>query len=198
MNGFVKGSSQSSLNNKIKQVQNAYRLPAQSSGLYHDNGSATPHLLTADGTFRGIETSFQWTNSNNAEYATGRSFAATMTVRKVLQGVDDIVQFSETVTVRGTGGPRRHTGVLQQGNPRRQIIAQKTPIFITQAGNAIGRFSAPAPPAPLYPSDEDYEQRTNSATSPNRDSGIFQDYGVNWSYSFTLLGGDPKPQPNQR
>lgn len=196
--GTVTGSSQSSIRSKIQALENAYSIPVSSAGLYHDNGSASPHVITTAGALGPIEVvDLSWTGAAG-EYATQRSFSISLQVRKLATGGDNLESFTENIVIQGTGGPKKAVGITLRGAPRRQTIAEKTPILITQNGSAIGKLSYPAPPPPLFPSDEHQDRRVIGRSSPSKDSGMFLGYGVNWSYTFEKLSGNVNATPSQQ
>jgi len=113
-----------------------------------------------------------------------------------------LLEWNETLTVQGTGGPRWIYLEPLYGPLVRQQVAQCTPVKIIQAGSAVGYFGRPLKPPPLFPQYEHEEVRNLSNTTPVR-----QGFGANaadiqfattWQYNFEApapLGFEPTARP---
>ena len=131
------------------------------------------------------------------EYATQRTFTIELEADFLATNADNTVSFQDTVSMQGTGGPRKIVIATISGAVVEQTIAQRTPVRATQSGQAVGFNGYPQPAPPVSPANEVVERREITRTNPERRSRSFVNYTTAWSYSFIstvpLIGN-----PNQR
>lgn len=105
--------------------------------------------------------------------------------------------YRETVSVRGTGGPRVAIDVTDRGLPKRFILADRTPVFAQQSGSLEVLSESPyypAPNPPLWPALVDPEQTEVTRDLAPSDDGSYRS-SVSWTYQFQSPGpltGVPK------
>lgn len=100
-----------------------------------------------------------------------------------------ILSWSETVSIRGNGGARTVIRETRNGVPIKQIVSQRTPIFASQRGVAVGLYRYPTPPQPIWP-----QHRTNPDDEVERSSadtvggtGVQQqrrEFRIAWNYQY--------------
>lgn len=178
-------SSQSAIRTAIQAFEAAYQQGRGSAGLYHDDGSASPHYLDGPSSLGGIQVSYTYDRSDGAEYATGRTATVTLTAEYPNNSADaNIVAWQETLTLIGTGGPRRVVVEVLTGKPRRQTVNRSTACYAQQSGSAIGYRSYLSPPAPMFPDSEIEDRRQIEWGSAQRQRDEFLNWPVSWNYSF--------------
>jgi hypothetical protein len=132
--------------------------------------------------------------AEKGEFANARHYE--ITVEAIYPNlVDGLLQFQETITLNGTGGPRYAYIEVLQGPPVRQTVCENTLIRATQSGHAIGLFSYPTVPQPLWPFYEDEPARQISKSGGQLQGTFYSGYGVQWGYQFTSdvpLFGNPR------
>jgi hypothetical protein len=62
-----------------------------------------------------------------------------------------LVSWNETITTRGNGGSRFVIREPRNVAPIKQIVSQRTPIFASQRGTAVGLYQYPTAPGPIWP-----------------------------------------------
>ena len=187
-------ASQSQIKSDIQELESAYAFDGRDAGLYHDDGTVSPHFLQSSRTLGGVRVaSFEWLkDQQTGEYATGRSFK--IMLEADVPGNVTYQIFTESISVVGTGGPRFVLLETLGGPPQRQKVANRTSVRATQSGRAIGFRQYPPYPRPLWPAVEQVDRRRQDKGSPRNLHGAYIDWPISWSYSFlshTPLGGIP-------
>jgi hypothetical protein len=199
VSGELIAEGQAAIKTAIAGIEAAYLSGRtnQDAGLYHDNGTVSAHFLKASTSMGGVRiTKFDYPNGEGAEYATYRTYEIELEAEYESRGggYDGLVSWSESLSITGTGGPRRVVLTTALGPPVTQVVAQRTPIRARQTGSAVGFRAYPTPPPPLWPNVELVEEREISRTTPTKQNGAIVNYGISWSYSFisaTPLTGTP-------
>lgn len=148
-------SGQSNIKDQLDEFEAAYEDDWQDVGLYHDDGTASSHVLKNSRSINGVRVSAIKYPSREAEYASGRSFAITFQADYYRTRVDKkrpedtIYAFNETVQMVGSTGPRWALQENYAGPPVPVIQNQWTVQKIIQQGKVIGLEAPPALPAPL-------------------------------------------------
>jgi len=160
-----------------------------------DQGPTSHRIISVEtnsGTLVTTRPSFP--SSAGAEYATIRDY--NIVVEALLKsGFNDVVSWTETINIRGTGGPV--WGYLQSINaaPIAQTFAQASPITITQRGEAVKMGGYPVPPEPVELQQEHQERRDITRHLPADNS---QRRRTSWSYVMEVLSHTgPNPTPFQ-
>ncbi len=167
----------------------------QDVGLFNDNGSATEHGLLGAASFGGVRvTGFHWGPSRGAEYTTYRSYSATLEAD--YPGSENLIEWQETVSIRGTGGPRNIWLPCLEGEPQQQMVQVQTTVKATQSGHAVGLFSYPEFNQPYWgPEVEQEENEVQDQGSPDQVGPNRWNFPIKWSYTFEGLqldGGTPQ------
>ena len=160
-----------------------------------DGATATPHVITSANTLSGTRVlRVAWPEATGPEYANRRTMTVEFEAESQVSGkADDLVSFTETVRITGTGGPRYAIIETVEGSPQRYQVAQKTMVRATQSGSATGRTGYPSPPDPIWSNYELQDRRSIiDAPTYQADGGTY--YTRSWSYEFespAALSGDP-------
>ena len=101
---------------------------------------------------------------------------------------NELLSWSETLTLIGTGGPRRRFFESLTGRPQAQTLVKKTTCKATQSGSAKGRTRFPKASPPLFPGDEHVDQRQISKNHPSVTAGDESEWGISWNYQFEAAG----------
>ena len=134
----------------------------------------------------------------NAAYTAYLPYSITVEGEKAVTSRDtDLISFSETIQ-RSGGGPRYELRETLNSFPIKQQTRQQTIYRMTQSGTAVGLYSYPTPPGPIFPSAL-LEAPTVTLVSPKRRGGTlnargYTEWAVQWSYSFASaspLGATP-------
>jgi|GEM_PF-3398896 len=102
-----------------------------------------------------------------------------------------IVTWTESITVRGTGGPRFVMRENRNGKPQKQIVSQFTPVTASQRGEAVGLYNYPTPSAPFWPQHNLASEQEVTRTSSNMNGSNSQqsrEFRLSWSYQFWAAG----------
>lgn len=195
--GQIHADSPALLTPKLRALEAAYARHGRDAGLYETGGVPTAHVMRSAGSIGGVRSSgVQYPTGDGIEYTTLRNYSVTLEADYPFEDVS-LLEFSETLSFSGTCRPRFVFLPLLNGQPEKQIVQRSTTQKVTQSGNALGYFSRPSAPPPLWPNDEHEDLRQISTTSPRVVYGRTVDFGIQWSYSFessTPLIGEPRTQ----
>jgi hypothetical protein len=196
--------TQAAITTAIRALEAAYSVNGRDLVLLQDDGAVSAHRMISSQSIGGVRIVGPpgYSESNNGQYAWGRSYQITAEADfAILTPGAAIVSWSESLEFRG-GGPRYVTQEFRNGPPLRTLVSQYTPYFAAQSGSAVGYFSTPNFPGPIWPGAEDQPNRSIRYDAPkavgNGAALRYTNYGVSWSYSFTsssALGGSPNARP---
>jgi hypothetical protein len=105
-----------------------------------------------------------------------------------------LIEFQETFSARGTGGPLVRNRPTLDGLAVRQQVLPRSMCYGNQTGRAVGWLAYPdlGGPAgatpPLFPLDEQLDQRNWGFHSPLRHVNGATRFGLDWSYVFERVG----------
>lgn len=183
---------QSNLNSKINQLVDAYSLANmdQSCGLYHDDGTVTRHRLESSATnpanISGVRLAYRsWPKGDAAEYATGREFYIILEA-EVTDNESEVIEYRETVSLVGTGGPRYRVVELEVAPPIVEIVNVFTKVDVVQEGTVIGFQTYLQPPGPLLPQYEYQDLRMVRRMTPDAFGRGFRNYRTDYRYVMVL------------
>jgi hypothetical protein len=177
-------ASQASIRSAIQALEAAYSRQGQDAGLYHDDGSASPHVLDSGSSIGGVRVlSLDYPQGDGGEYATARTATITLEADYPVSG-DVLLSFSESLRFVGTCGPRKVWAQVLNGAPQRQTVNQRTTQTITQSGSAVGWLAEPRLPGPLFPSLEHVDRREVSPGAPTLEGQRFVNWPLSWTYHF--------------
>lgn len=205
--GFLQADTQALLGTAIQRLESAYAKERQDAYLLFDDRRRTKHAMLSRWCLGGVKvTEPPWyPASAGGEYTTYRSFQLSLEglhYAGLSPLIDDdpseTMEWEQTFTEIGTGGPRFVLLETRNGPPQKQRVAERSVVRAVQAGHAVGRTGYPSFPAPLFPADEHVEQRQRTRVSPKTVDKDKTDYAIQWSYSFEStgpLGGKPGSGP---
>lgn len=189
LQGFIKGDSQAQIKSKIQEIEDAFDHDGGDLRLYHNDGTTiSAHVLSNADSISGvmIDSGPNFDNGTGPEYATERTFNVTLSAEYSGGDSDNLVAHQEQLRIVGTGG-RRIVGVeFLQEVPELQIVNQRTLVYATQSGSAIGWNSYPVFPGPLavLAAYEQQDKRVETAGSPSFNGRVYKNYPISWSYEF--------------
>lgn len=195
--GYVTGSTQLELKAKIAAIEAGYGENNRDFGLYHDDHTVSAHWMPTATSLSGVKVvgGIRWeVETPAAEYATQRTFSVTLTADYLAGDTDQLIFFTESVTIIGTGGPRRIVLEPVAGPPIQQVVSLQTSVRAIQTGAMVGLTAYQVPSNPLWPQYELFDQRQIKNDSPRRDGTGFVEYPTSWTYVFhstTPLFGFP-------
>jgi hypothetical protein len=108
-------------------------------------------------------------------------------------GGSTVMSSSETLSFRGTGGPRFVLREIRNGPPQKQIVSQRTPVYASQRGESVGLYGYPSPSNPIWPNHESLPDREITRATANSVGGQGnsqqrREYRISWSYQFWAPG----------
>jgi hypothetical protein len=177
-------ASQDSIKNKIEELEAAYARDGENAGLYHDNGTPSPHFLDSSSTIGGvriIEKSFP--KGNSAEYSVWRNYRITLEADfPVFE--NELVLFEENLSITGNSGPRRVVIESRVGAPQLQVTTQRTLTTAVQSGRAIGFTRRPQPARVLFPHFLQDDRVTINRIAPQTQGNRLVNWGIQWNYPY--------------
>lgn len=188
-------ATQADIRTKIEELEAAYDVDGQDAGLYHNDGSRSPHFLDSGASLTGVQlVSLSYPKGDNprsGQYVTTRSFRIVLQAEYPANFADALVFWRESITVRGNGGPRFTVTELDSGSPVIEQVSDQTPVFVTQTGQAVGLTGYPEVPAALSGPGLVMQGSANigSLDGPETNGNGLQNYGVRWQYQFIKIGG---------
>lgn len=188
LDGYIKGATQAEIKTKIEALENAYELEGRDAGLYHDDGTRSPHFLDSSAAIGGVKIlTFGYDRSDGSQYATQRNFSITLQADFPAGNVG-LLYYEETLEIIGTGQFAHVVIPLIEGPPDVQQVYQFTPVRARQNGRAVGFLGYPLITAPQFPQWEKLAHRRISRTTPRVDSGSLVEFKSAWSYFFESPG----------
>lgn len=192
--GVLHAADQPALTAAIAALRAAYNVNGLDLGLYLDDGTTpTDHFLSSAASLGGTRVSrLEFPTGSGAEYSTFRSYAITVEA-DFPDTSNNLLEFSETLSFEGTGGPRVVFLETLEGVPQQQIARQRTTYRARQEGRAVGQVSYPPVAAPIWPAAELADQRRLALRAPQRAAGNLTRFVAEWTYVFEsatpLVGG---------
>lgn len=191
--GIKHAASQSALTSALNTMRDAYAIDDQDLLFYDNSGALTTHGVRVSETLHGVKVRRLDFVSMGAgrfgvgagdDYVTRKKFRLVIQAEVADSSAENLLEYRESVTQYGTGGPRRLWVTSLTGSPQAQVPVQKTTFRAVQRGYAIGLLGYPTPPASLFsPSvtvSEAEEGGVENAIwqSPVTDTG----FKINWKY----------------
>lgn len=202
ISGMLQAANQSLLTSAILTLKSAYAVHGHHLGLYFDNGTPANHALPSLGSAGGtrVTTPPSFPVGEGAEYSTFRTY----TVQVEAEYYDPAVQlleWAEAISWSGGGPLDLHLQPIN-GKPIKQRVAEATPFQASIDGEAIGAFTWPNPPAPLWPFAWIQPRSRITRGKPKRlgqaGRSYFTDFVTSWHYEFESadpLIGNPRLSP---
>ena len=165
----------------------AYFVHGKDIALLYDDGTLSNHFILSalcrGGTRVVRQPTFpEW---QGAEAGTQRTYSIVVE-GEVLDKSVTIGSFHERLSFNGGGPMFAHLQPLQ-GLPQKQLIYESTPYQVSQDGEAVGIYSYPVPPGPIWPSALKENPRIRQG-QPRRSGPVgkpfYTDFPISWSYRF--------------
>lgn len=186
---------------KMAAIETAFALPYGDLLVLNDDASSSVNTILSAATVDGVRpTELVWDDRPGAQFHTWRSFAASFEWETRLPGLAStfLVDFTESVTVQG-GTPKTvvqapiNTPVTAADE---FVTVPKQPYVVTQRGRAVGLSGYPdvsviAPPLYADPTDNPI-----TTTTPRKLGATYQEYVVEWSYTWVFGALASLPLPN--
>lgn len=207
--GFLQAADPVSLTALSTQLELAFTVNFQLAQLIANDGLTVLRFMLPATPFGGTRVisppSYPEDGLHTAEYSTYRTYQVAIEGIAALpailaQGANPTLFFHETITKRGTGGPRFVYRQPLTGLPQQQQTAQFTPIHIVQRGNAIGLSGYPFNGDPsslaVVPvQNEHVDQREIELANPDRAGAILFNYPLSWTFVFEGTSFDELTSP---
>lgn len=195
LQGHLIASTQATIKTAIEELEAAYRLRAGgvngglegktlNAGLYHDDGTQSAHFLDASSSINGVRVlALSYQKDDGGEYATGRHYSVVLQA-DYINVENQIYSYQETLQFIGDCGRRWELVPTYSGDMYIEVIYERTPQTIIQAGSSVGVSAWPLPNAPLMNAvwihgDQSYVEYTSPEMSGDNDSLL---YLVRWRY----------------
>ena len=205
LKGRLVAADATALSAKVTALEAAYSTTAGDFVLVqNDNSTQTPWKITGSQTVGGIrlkrleypnQSPGDWTTYLDYEIDIEADFGGVGLVGGGGAGQSSVISWNESLSFRGTGGPRFIIKELRNGPPQKQIVSQRTPVYCSQRGDAVGLYNYPNPSNPAFPAYEMLPEREISRTSADmvgQSAGGGQqkqrNFRIAWSYSFQAPG----------
>lgn len=199
LSGFLQTATPALMTVAIAALEAAYSKQFQNLGLFNDDGSPTAHGILSANTRGGVQVVGppSYPQGFGAEYSTFRSYEIILEWDRIFPGTG-LIAFTESIHYSGGGPLNLHMETLNTP-PQKQLVKQFTTFRAVQRGMAIGEFSYPFAPPPIWPGDLEKALPELDVTAPKRFGVNFAEYGLQWAYYFAAaypLVGDPDVWPN--
>jgi hypothetical protein len=193
--GVLHAASQAALTAALAGLRSAYNVNGLDLGLYLDDQTTlTDHALISAAALGGTRVAaLDFPTGQGAEYSTFRSYSIAVEA-DFPDASNNLLDFSETLSFEGTGGPRVIFLDTLEGLPQPQLAQQRTTYRARQQGRAVGLASYPPVAAPLWPAAEMQQERRLVIRAPKRVAGNLTEFVVEWTYVFespAALAGTP-------
>ncbi|MGQ0637324.1 MAG: hypothetical protein ACT4QC_22175 [Planctomycetaceae bacterium] len=186
--GIKHAASQAELTAALAAMRAAYSVNGLDAGLYLDDGATlTDHALFSSATLGGVRVvALDFPEGAGAEYSTFRTYRLTLEADFPDTAVN-LLEYDESLSFEGTGGPRRVFLDVLEGLPQEQIGTQRTTYRAVQEGRAVGYAAYPTPPPPVWPGAELFDRRRIVLRVPERRGNQFARFTVEWHYAFESI-----------
>ena len=187
---------EANLTTQLADLETQFGANGHDLTLYESDGvTETAHKLDSSAGIDGVRIeSISYPRGSGAQYATHRDYEIVASLR-VEDASNDVLAYTETISVMGTGGSAFVLRQPLRGRPIKQGVATHTPVRIIQQGSAVGRTAYPTFPRPLYPADLINPSRMRSRKAPKRYNNSYREYEITWSYEMirTIRTGARSP-----
>lgn len=177
-------AAQQDLSTQSALLDIALKIPYQDLTLLQDDGTPSYTNLQNATSYSGVVITngptFQSINGN--DYASQRQFRFAGFVEYAASAVNIVTSFRESLTFSG-GMPIRIAKRALNGPPQIQVPYLQTEFTVVQAGQAEALRGYPIAPPPLFPAAL-AEAPVLRSTSPVRNAGAYERWGITWEYRF--------------
>lgn len=175
------------LTGQLNLLEAAYGTNGYSAGLYQDNGTpcSALHILNSPNSLGGVRVVSppSYPKGDGTDYVGYRSYSITLEADYLYSGTN-ILEWSETITVEGTGEADIIYLETLEGIPEPQTASQYTMCRATQSGSSKGVAGYLDFPAPIWPEFEKGKMRKRGETTPTIVSGGVWQYPRTWSHTY--------------
>lgn len=188
--GEIIATTPAGIDTRVAAIQTAFEVGGQDAGLYIPPSTLTHIALSNSNSVSGVRIvqppSFNM-RDGMAHFATGLPFSIALEAEYLLtQSGDSLVNYQETITYTGDGGPRRMVIEVVEGPPVTQTTTEQTPIVIEQSGSATGILDYPDVNPPLVAALLDRPDGIQvSRDVPRMENGIYTEFTARWNYRMT-------------
>lgn len=182
--GRLQAAGTAAVKTALDALETAYFVHRNSIQLVDDTLGILQELNTGntvDGT--QVVQSVSYPIGDRAEFSTYRNY--TVSVAGVIPDTSGLLESSQTISYRGTGGSIFRLITSLTGSPQKQLVQVASTQVITQRGSIVTNGSIPVVPGPLYPTDEHEEARDISFEDFPDHSGRKR---ATWSYTMEVAG----------
>jgi hypothetical protein len=213
ISGMVLGATQALITAGINAIESAYSQNGKNAILFLSDGTTkSAHQLLTQYAIGGVRVAqpVQFPKSDPGEYATGRSYQLALEADFGFdegdganngQGQNTILQWSETLSITGDGGPKFVIRETLNTAPIAMQTRRVTKCRATQSGTAVGLTGYPPVPPPIWPQWLIHDEKTVVRSTPQQTGSGSQaqrtEYPVSWSYQFESTG-PLQGYPNRR
>lgn len=190
--GVKQADTAAELTSKLAALELACLQDGADLRFYDNDGAPTAHGLISSGTINGVQTvgPVQYPGANPGVWGMQTEYVNKRTYRVIFQadyvGADDLVEYQESITKIGTGGPQIIWQESLSGAPQFQQVKAQTKCLLIQQGYAIGLLSRPEPSTPLFPLPFFKSERAMTRIEAPRYQGIniSTHWPIHWRYEF--------------
>lgn len=184
LRGKIQANTVAALTTAMDALEDAYAENNKTAVLLLSDGSTeTQHKMAASDCLGGVHVvGLDYDEGVNAEYTSYRSYTITLEGLRT-DKEQTILEYSESITLQGSGGPRRVILETLDTPPIIQITAQRTAQTIVQAGFAR-TYDHWLIPQPLLPSLEQEHLRIIENIDPESFRGTLRAFPVRWQFTF--------------
>lgn len=197
VSGTLLAETEIGMSNKVQALINAYSENGHDLGLYHTDGTVTPIFLSNSSSVNGVQVVDHNFPTPDSVYATNYDFRITLQADYMVgEGTStDVLEYSETLTYIGNGGPRVVGIELELGLPAMQRTRQRTLCQAIQSGRSVG-FLTHVIPNPYWPTLLQNPDSSVSLDTALR--GGAHSYAASWNYIFLSPVPFPRRAPDPR
>ena len=188
IDGKIQANTQALLSSKLRRLEQAYSINNQDATLYTQNGGPSVHQLLASNSISGVlvKKPPSFPTGKGAEYSTFRTYSINLEAEFRTDNSTNILEYTESVTTQGTGGPKIVHQEVVSGLPVTQQVSTNSVVRVTQSGSAVGINEYPQFPPAYFPGAYVPESSSQTTTSPKLKNGVYTDYRIAWNYQFAL------------
>ena len=100
--GVIAGDSQDALRSAIQTVEQAYSRNGEDAGLYHDDGTPSPHVMKTKDAIGGVRiASLAFSEASGEEYAVQRTYDVVLEADFPAPAAGDLQAWEETLAAIG-------------------------------------------------------------------------------------------------
>lgn len=187
----VDGSGQDDLTSVEIALRTALATPYQDLVLRTDTGRVSSASILNRSSVTGcrVVAGPDFREAQGAEFVTRRTASFTVEAEYLIPGTANaVVNFTETVSIQGNGGPDRFWRFPLNAVPIRQQLTPYSLVRATQSGMAVGHTKRPTRPDPIWPQFVVNPADNKSFDQPESKGQAYLNWPIHWSYTFEVGG----------